>query len=265
LCLNQDAILDKDFIKHAVEAMEVDEKIGAVQGKLYKIRDMGEIRSPAGDRISNIIDTTGLLMFKNRRVVSRGQGEKDRGQYQRGEIFGVDGAAPLYRRKALEDIKLPILKGRAPKLDEFEYFDEDFFMYKEDIDLAWRMRLYDWKAVYEPKAVGYHLRGAGEEAVRNYLKIAKARRKISDFAKYHSFKNQRLMQIKNELPALFFRDFYRIIIKEIAAWLYALLFEKYTWKAIRELCKQIPKAWRKRKIIVSHKKVGAKKMAMWFK
>jgi len=244
--------------------MEVDEKIGAVQGKLYQARkDMWEVEPPTGGSTSKIIDTTGLLMFKNRRVVSRGQGEKDRGQYQRGEIFGVDGAAPLYRRKALEDIKLPIFKGCIPKSNEFEYFDEDFFMYKEDIDLAWRMQLYNWKAIYEPKAIGYHLRAAGEGAVKSYLKVAKARKKISDFAKYHSFKNDRLMRIKNELPVLFFRDFHRIIIKEIAAWLYVLLFEKYTWKAIRELYKQIPKAWRKRKIIMSCKKVGAKKMARW--
>ena len=239
LCLNQDVMLDKDFVKYAIEAMEKDNKIGSVQGKLLKAK--------------NIVDTTGLLMFKNRRVVSRGQGEEDKGQYDKvEEIFGVDGAAPLYRRKTLEDIKI-----------NNEYFDEDFFMYKEDVDLAWRLRLYDWKAIYEPRAIGYHLRGAGEKAVKNYLAIASARRKIPDFAKFHSFKNQRLMQIKNEIPALFFRDFHRIIIKEIAAWIYALVFEKYTWKAIRELFKQTPMAWRKRKIIMARKKVGAKAIKKW--
>lgn len=72
------------------------------------------------------------------------------------------------------------------------------------------------------------------------------------------------MQIKNELPTLFFRDFYRIIIKETAAWLYVLLFEKYTWKAIKELFKQAPIAWRKRRIIMRKKRVGAKEMARWF-
>lgn len=238
LCLNQDVVLDKDFVKNTVQVMEVDEKIAAVQGKLYKAK--------------NIIDTTGLLMFKNRRIVSRGQGEKDENQYKGGEIFGADGAAPLYRRKALENIKI-----------KQDYFDEDFFMYKEDVDLAWRLQLYGWKAVYEPKAMGYHLRGAGEEAVKNYVKIVKERQKISEFAKYHSFKNQRLMQIKNELCSLFFRDFCRIIIKEIGAWVYVLLFEKYTWKAIKELFKQAPSAWHKRKIIMARKKVGAKEIKKW--
>lgn len=239
LCLNQDVVLDKDFIKYAVEAMEKDEKSGAVQGKLYK-KD-------------KILDTTGLLVYKNRRFVNRGQGEEDKGQYNKTEeIFGVDGAAPLYKRKALEDTKI-----------NNEYFDEDFFMYKEDVDLAWRMRLYGWKAVYESGAIGYHLRGAGDGAVRTARAIIKQRRKISRMAKFYSFKNQRLMQIKNELPALFFRDFYCIIIKEIAAWIYVLFFERYGWKAIKELFKQAPIAWRKRKIIMNRKRARTREISKW--
>lgn len=251
LVLGQDVVLNEDFIKNAVEAMGVDEKIGAVQGKLF-------------GRTSNIIDTTGLVMFKNRRIINRGQGEKNKGQYKREEIFGVDAAAALYRRSALEDIKLPVFRGNAPCLDCFEYFDENFFMYKEDVDLSWRLRLYGWKAVYEPTAVGYHLRGAGERATKNYLAVVKERRKISEFAKFHAFKNQRLMQIKNELAGLFFCHFYRIIIKEAAAWFYALCFEKYTRKAIADLFKQIPNAWRKRKIIMARKRTNSKKMKKWF-
>ena len=226
--------------------MEKNDKIGSVQCKLLKIRNMNRPKS-------NIIDSTGLLAYKNRRIVSRGQGEKDKGQYKKGEIFGVDGAAPIYRRKALEDIKI-----------NDEYFDEDFFMYKEDVDLAWRLRLYEWKAVYQPKAVAYHLRTAGERAVRNYISVVKERRKLSKFAKFHSFKNDRLMRIKNELPDLFLRDILYIIIKEIGAWAYVLFFERYTWKAIKSLIKQIPKARKKREIIMKRKRVEAKEMGKWF-
>ena len=229
LCLNQDVILDKDFVKYAIEAIRKDDKIGAVQGKLYKY--------------DKILDTTGLMALKNRRFINRGQGEEDLGQYRAGEIFGVDGAAPIYRRDALEDTKI-----------NNEYFDEDFFCYKEDIDLAWRMRLYGWKAVYEPRAFAYHLRGAGDSTARKPMAIIGQRKKISKLAKFYSFKNQRLMQVKNEVPSLFFRDFFSILIKELGAWFYVLFFEHYTWKAIRELFKQIPNAWKKRKIIMSNKK-----------
>ncbi len=251
LCLTQDVVLDKDFIKYAVEAMEEDIKIAAIQGKLF--------------RKDKILDSTGLVMFKNRRVIDRGMGELDKGQYDgpstssgrelsAREIFGVNGAAPLYRREALEDIKI-----------DNEYFDEDLFMYKEDIDLAWRLRLYAWKAIYQPEAFAYHLRGAGDKAVRDYVSVALARRKISKFAKFHSFKNDRLIRIKNELPGLFFRHIFYIIIKEMGAWGYVLVFEHYTWKAIRDLIKQIPNAWRKRKLIMTRKRVSIKDMKKWFK
>lgn len=253
LCLNQDVVLDKNFIKNAVEAIEVDGKIAVVQGRLYKSKMQ-----------DTILDTTGLVIFRNRRIISRGQGEKDKGQYKRGEIFGADGATPLYRRSALEDVKLPIFKGGAPSLDCFEYFDEDFFMYKEDVDLAWRMRLYGWKAIYEPTAIAYHLRGAGEKAVRTPVAIIKGRLKLSKFAKFYSFKNKRLMQIKNELPGLIFCHFYCIIINEMAAWGYVLFFETYTLKVIKSLIKEIPTAWRKRKIIMKRKKIGTKEMKKWF-
>ena len=260
LCLNQDVVLDGDFVKNAIEAIEVDDKIAGVQGKLFK----SKIRNTKYEIRDTILDTTGLVIFKNRRIVNRGMGEKDKRQYKRGEIFGVDGAAPLYRRSALEDIKLPIFRGATPKSEKFEYFDEDFFMYKEDVDLSWRFRLYGWKTIYEPEAVGYHLRGAGEKAVRNYIAIVKERRKISGFAKYYAFKNQRLMQIKNELAGLFFCHFYCILIKEVAAWFYALSFEKYAWKAIVSLFKQIPNARRKRKILMKRKRIGANEMKRWF-
>jgi len=247
-CLNQDVVMDKDFIKNAIELMEQDEKIGAVQGRLYKITD---INNP----IKEVIDTTGLMIFKNRRVVNRGQGEKESGQYQKSEeIFGADGAAPIYRREALESAKI-----------NNEYFDESFFCYKEDIDLSWRMRLLGWKIYYEPKTIGYHLRGAGETATTKTKEIIRQRKKISSFAKFHSFKNQRLMQIKNELLGLFFSDFFSILMKEIGAWLYVLIFETYTLKVIRELFKTMPDAFKKRKSIMAKKKVSNKKMKIWFR
>jgi len=137
-------------------------------------------------------------------------------------------------------------------------------MYKEDIDLAWRLQLYGWKAIYQPKALAYHLRSAGEKAIKDYLSVALARRKISKFAKFYSFKNDRLIRIKNELPGLFFRHIFYIIIKEIGAWAYVLVFEHYTWKAIRDLIKQIPNTWRKRKLIMARKRANNKELARWF-
>lgn len=244
LCLNQDVILDKDFIKRAVEILEKDGKVAAVQGKI--------LRMPL---TSQIIDTTGLVILKNRRIIARAQGQTDQGQFEKiEEIFGADGAVPVYRRKALADVKI-----------KEEYFDEDFFAYKEDVDMAWRMQLYGWKVIYQPKAIAWHARTAGDSAAINYFGIIRERRKISKFAKYLAFKNQRLMQIKNEQSWLLLKHLPWFLPKEIASWFYVLLFERYTWRAIKDLFRQIPRAWQKRKIIMAKKRVGMKEIGKWFK
>lgn len=254
LCLNQDVILAKNFIEAGLSLIGQNKKIGAVQGKL--LRPVPKLAFGAGLRqpAKNTIDTTGLIMLKNRRIISRGQGQIDQNQYEEtAEIFGADGATPLYRKQALEDAKI-----------NQEYFDEDFNMYKEDVDLAWRLRLFGWQIFYQPKAVAWHWRGSGDAATRAPWGIVRERRKISQFSKYLSFKNQRLTQIKNELPWLFFKHLPWIIPKEISAWLYVLIFEKYTWGAIKDLLKQAPAAWQKRKIIMAKKKIGAEEMKRWF-
>ena len=244
LCLNQDVVLDKDFVKRAVEILEKDGQAAAIQGKI--------LRMPL---TSKIIDVTGLVILKNRRIIARAQGQTDQGQFEKiEEIFGADGAVPVYRRKALADVKI-----------KEEYFDEDFFAYKEDVDLAWRMQLYGWKVIYQPKAIAWHDRTAGDSAAINYFGIIRERLKISKFAKYLAFKNQRLMQIKNEQSWLLLKHLPWFLPKEIASWFYVLLFEKYTWRAIKDLFRQMPQAWQKRKIIMAKKKVGAKEIEKWFK
>jgi len=241
LCLNQDVVLDKDFIKKAVEIFKKNDKVAAVQGKLVR------------PSMSNIIDNVGLVILKNRRIIARGQGQIDQGQFEKvEEIFGADGAAPVYRRKALEDINFG------------EYFDEDFFCYKEDVDLAWRLRLYGWKVVYQPKSIAWHDRTAGDSAATNYFGIIRERLKISKFAKELAFKNQRLMQIKNEQIWLLLKHLPWFLPKEIASWLYVLLFERYTWRAIKDLFNQIPGTWQKRKVIMTRKRVGIGEMGRWF-
>lgn len=241
LCLNADCALDKDYVKYAVEVFSKDPDIAAVQGKLLNPR-------------TGKIDTTGLLIYKNRRVVNRGQGDEDKGQYEnREEVWGIDGAAPVYRRAALEDTKIG-----------HEYFDADFFAYKEDIDLSWRMRLAGWKMMYEPKALAYHDRSAGEGTAKSPFQIIQARRGISQFAKFHSFANQRLMQVKNETPYLFIKYFPQILAKELASWPYVLLFERYGVKSAMELFRLLPKTIRKRKSVMAKKRIKGSDIERWF-
>lgn len=253
LCMNQDVILGKDFILEAAKVFEQDEKIGAIQGKLIN-KDLG------------VVDTAGLVAFKNRRFADRGQGEKDKGQYDKiEEVFGFNGAAPVFRKACLEDVKIQINGG--PSSVNHECYDGDFFMYKEDVDLSWRMRLYGWKIMYCPEVVAYPARSSVllDAESQSYWQIIKTRRKQIPRVQYYSFKNQRLMQIKNELPWLFFKHLPWILPKEIASWLYVLFCEPKTWPAISELFRQMPRAWKKRKIIMQNRRVGIREIEKWFK
>ncbi len=259
LCLNQDVVLDKNFISNALKAFKKYPEAAAVQGKLLRWSGgMNFYNDFADYNISYIIDTKGLAVFKNGRIINREQGQIDNKREKKiKEIFGADGAAPIYRKQALEQVKI-ILNGRT------EYFDEDFFAYKEDVDLAWRFRLYGWRSYYQPSALAWHDRTAGESAATGYWQVIKERRKISKFSKYLAFKNQRLMQLKNELPGHFAKRLPKLIFKEVGSWLYILIFEAYTFKAVKDLIKQAPNAWRKRKIIMANKKVGSKQIEKWF-
>ena len=251
MVLNPDIILEPDYIEKCVRKMDSDEKIAAITGKLYKY-DFAE------NRKTNIIDTVGLLSFRNRRVIDEGQGMKDHGQFSlEHEVFGVSGACPIYRKSALEDVKIPSGEERG------EYFDEDFFMYKEDVDLSWRMRIYGWKCFYLPAAQAYHGRGTGALKRFSHWEVLKNRSKLSKFQKYYSYKNQRLMQLKNEFVRGFLWNFFPIIWKEILIKCYMIFREPFLFKAFFHLITQIPRALKKRKYIMRRRRVSWREMEKW--
>lgn len=267
LLLNSDAILMPNFVEEALKIFE-DEKVGAVQGKLLRYDfDNNRLFKDQAAPDLNRIDTVGLRMLKNRRIVCIGQGTADRGQFEKKmEIFGADGASPVYRKAALESIKLPIWeRDDKKKMNEYEYFDEDFFMYKEDVDLAWRLRLAGWKAVYAPLAVAHHGRGSGDSMAKSYLKIIEERRKINPRAKYYSFLHQRLMQIKDDSPNLLFtKHSSSFIIKEAGAWIYMAIFERFTFRLIKDFRRLVPVFLKKRELVKARTKITDAEMERWF-
>lgn len=241
MILNPDIVFESDYLKILVERLREDSKIGAIIGKLRKF-------DFAVHKKTNLMDSAGLLMYRNRRCVDRGQGEEDNGQYDKPEeVFGVTGACPLYRRAALEGCKIHAGFGRA---SEFEYFDNDFFMYKEDVDLSWRMGLFGWKSFYEPAALAYHGRGTGVIHRAGLWDVAKNRSSLSRFQKYYSYKNERLMRVKNELWGSALRDFFPILWKEVLMFGWMSLREPFLWKSFFHFLRQLPGAVRKRREIM---------------
>ncbi len=82
------------------------------------------------------------------------------------EVFGASAGAGLFRRAALLDAGQNVDGGRR------EVFDEQYFMYLEDVDLAWRLQLRGWRSLYAPQATVGHCGSAtaGEGSpFKNYL------------------------------------------------------------------------------------------------
>lgn len=250
IILNPDIVFEPDYLDILMRRLKDDSKIGAIIGKLRKYDFQ------RGEK-TDLIDSAGLLMFRSRRCVDRGQGEEDRGQYDFAEeVFGVTGACPLYRREALKNCKIGGIGG--------EYFDNNFFMYKEDVDISWRMRLFGWKCFYEPKALTYHGRGTGVLSRAGVLEVACGRGKLSKFQKFYSYKNERLMRVKNELWPNVRRDFLPILWKEILMTGWILLREQFLIKSFFKLLWQLPAALKKRREIMVRVKINAKEMGRWF-
>ncbi|MFH1890370.1 MAG: glycosyltransferase family 2 protein [Candidatus Kuenenbacteria bacterium] len=255
LIMNPDLVLGVNFLKIAVETMDENELIASVGGKLYQLRLDGEEDLFTLEKTS-ILDSCGIQAFRNRRFIERGAGEVDNGKYNgKEEVFGISGALVLYRRKALERVKF----GE-------EYFDEDFFMYKEDVDMAWRLRLAGYLAIYEPRAIGYHHRRA-----RSQGREVKSSRVISyriskdNFVNFHSYKNHLMMLKKNLLMSNFLRHFVFIFLYELKKFVYVLIFETGNlFKILRVLLKLRGKNKQKRRLNMKIRKIKPEEMRQWF-
>jgi GT2 family glycosyltransferase len=247
LLMGTDIVFEADYAKILVEKMEQDRSLGAAVGKLYKYEFFSQQKT-------RILDSCGLLAYRDRRIVDRGQAQSDVGQFDREEfVFGATGAAPLYRVEALADIEVLA-----------EVFDQDFFMYKEDVDVSWRLQLFGHQILYVPTAVAHHGRGTGIYKRNSYWQIANERKNLSRFQKTFSYRNHKLMQLKNELGANLLHDFWPICRREVLFTGYMTLFEPYLYVWLIKFLILMPKFSRKRRAIMRRKHVDADYMQQFF-
>jgi len=229
--LNPDTVLSENYIQELVKAMKVDRSVGMVTGKLYRNEN-------------RVIDSTGIFFTLTLRHLDRGSNRRDEGQFEHLEyVFGVSGAAPLFKKDMLDDIKI---------MDE--YFDNDFFSYREDADLAWRAQLMGWKAIYTPSAVAYHKRRV----------LPSNRRKTPEEINIHSVKNRFLMRIKNLTWGVGLKTFFFFTVRDLSIIGYILLIERASLKAFLLVLKDLPRAIEKRKRIMKKKAVRDSYLSSWF-
>lgn len=253
LCLNQDVVLDRTWLDKAVEVMESDPEVGMIGGRIIRY-DYDE-NSLTGIAISDIVDTAGLAADRGRHVVDRESGwPLSRHQVTSGPVFGLSGACVLFRLAALESVRY-----------QDEFFDEDFFAYKEDVDLAWRFHRRGWSAWYRDDLVAYHYRSIRGVAMSISWRMAQYYRGREQRNAWYSYRNHLLMLLKNERPSTFWPDSLWILWFEIGKFVFLLFTRPRTLSAWGDVFRLAGKMRRKGKVISSSATVPAGQVRQWFR
>jgi GT2 family glycosyltransferase len=239
LLCNPDAFLERDYAERLVEALgTAGESFGMATGKL--LRGEGVAIAP-----TNVIDSLGIEMRRTGRHFDLRQGERDDGiPAAPFEVFGVSGAAAMYRMAFLRDVAI-----------DGEIFDEDFHTYREDADLAWRGRVLGWRAISVPAAKGYHVRTV----------TPGNRRALSPAVNLHSVKNRFLLRLKNESVYLALRNAPFEIARDLIAIAAVLTVERSSLPAFPWLWKNRRRILAKRRQIQSRRRVSDRELARWFR
>lgn len=234
LIANPDLRLAPDALQFLCSCMDERPLWGWVSPKLLRAdAELNPAEPPT-------IDSAGMILCSSLRHFDRGSGKEDRRQFDRREaVFGASGACMLLRRAFVHDMIIddapltgipavifPALSGG--RKERLQLFDEAFFAYREDADLAWRAEGTKWQCGYVPEAVGYHVR----------VVLPERRNDLDPGLNLHSVRNRFLLQLNNysfaARPTAFLPG---IIVRNIAVILGVMMLEHSSLPAFRQILK----------------------------
>jgi GT2 family glycosyltransferase len=154
--LNNDATVTKDTIQRLYDAMSSSDRVGIVSAKIFLTEDPQCLWTVGG-------------MYRARRVIDIGSNEKDVGQYDHMPFDFAYACAMLLRASMLRSIGA---------------FDEQFFMYYEDIDLCLRARISQYDVVLAPDAHAWHIGSLSTHDQPAFKLFHHARSRMLFFAKH---------------------------------------------------------------------------------
>ncbi len=215
--LNNDAVPDPLWLKSLVEALEEHPQAGLAASKML-LYDRREIIDRAGDGYTR----AGAALL-------RGRGLSVDCHRVREWVFGACAAAALYRMAMLRDIG---------------FFDEDFFLLYEDVDLSFRAQLKGYKCLYVPESLVYHR--SSSSIVRD-----------SSRSVYYGHRNLEWVYIQNMPFRLLLRTIFPHILYDIAALSYFIIKGrgKDYFRAKKDALGGLKRALKKRQRIQSGKVV----------
>src|SRR4051812_29028518 len=156
--LNTDVVLAPDWIELMAARLAAEQGCASVACKMVRLGS------------ETVLDDCGDVLRRDGVCEQRGHGRRDDGRWDApGEVFGACAGAALYRRSAVR---------------EAGGFDERFFSYMEDVDLALRLALCGWRCAYEPRAVARHAGGGSAGALPKPVTYWTARNTLLVLAKH---------------------------------------------------------------------------------
>ncbi len=163
--INNDVVVDPEFLEPIVEAFQTDARLGAAQPKILDLQRPGYLEYAGA--CGGFLDRLGYPFLRGRLF---DHVEPDVGQYDSPlQIFWGSGAALFLRKSALEEVG---------------GLDEAFELHMEEIDLCWRLHLAGWRIAALPASRVWH-HGGGTLAQHHPRKF------------YWNFRNNLMLLIKN--------------------------------------------------------------------
>lgn len=224
--VNNDTVAEPEFLVRLVDPFDRDPRVGSVASTM--------VFSTAPE----IVASAGIDVFDNGLALDRGLGHQRGNSTADLPVFGASAGAAAYRRAALDDAGL---------------FPESFFMYLEDVDLAWRLRLRGWDTVHAMGAVVHHVYSASavEGSARKRFLLAR----------------NRLWVIARCVPgSLFRRDWGRIMRYDVQVFGYAISrLDRATTRGRIAGLLGLPARLAERERIQASATVSAHELSMWLR
>jgi len=251
LICNPDIEMDANCLQHLVAYMDANSEIDACTPKLLR----AYLRSSDMEHIvterTRLIDATGLSITRSRRTYDRGSGEPDQGQYDMdNKIFGTGGACACIRASSV-----------ISAYENNMFFDEDFSSYKEDVDVAWRMRRLGMQSAYVPQAVAWHHRSAPSGSGSWFSSFFKRRKKPLHI-NYLSSRNHLWLLVKHLASSDLLIHAPWIIAYETAKICAAV----FSWSSVRGYVAAfygLPRMLAKRKELKKRARLSAREIRSW--
>lgn len=215
LLLNNDTVVEPDFLEQMLARIDHPQRVAMVAARVMKYADRSQV------------DNLGITFYKCGLASNRKSPDDP--------LLGPSGNCALYTTDLLRQIHQAT----------GEYFDDQFFCYAEDTDLAWRAVLLGYRPAYAEDALVYH-KGSVSSGGPN-----------SDFVLYHGIRNSLFVLVKDVPTRFLLRNLFWMLVLHVAILLRYAVKGKLSvvFRLYRDFLRGIPVMHNKRRPIQKQRQI----------